>query len=483
VRDVSGPVVTVPADISLEATDADGETISYTGFSATDAKDGVRSTTCAPASGSVFPVGATTVTCTATDTEGNTGTAGFVVSITDTTAPVLSVPAHVTVEATGPSTAVSFAGPSATDIVDVAGVAVTCSPASGSMLGLGDTAVSCAATDAHGNSATAAFTVSVLDTTAPVVTVADLRVPATSPDGTAVEYSSAASDALGTPTTTCLPLTGSIFAPESSTAVTCSATDLSGNIGTGTFTVTVSGALVSVDAAQGDTEVEVSADIFQAGDYAVISAGRPDQEVRYIAGLGSIILAAPLTRSHPAGSTVSVTTPPLGDVVAPTISAQPATALPIGVPASATVSCTDAGVGVESCDAPVFDTSAAGSRSVTMRAWDFNGNLRTLVIDYTVAAAPSIPTPGGNTPGTPTPGGQTPGSPTQGTPTPGVPTPAVLEPGALSPVAELALPGRDNLAATGVVGFSLTIWLALLLLVAGAGVLGGRRSRRQAPQG
>ena len=42
--------------------------------------------TCTPASGSVFEVGATTVSCTARDGAGNTRTRAFVLTLVDTTA-------------------------------------------------------------------------------------------------------------------------------------------------------------------------------------------------------------------------------------------------------------------------------------------------------------------------------------------------------------------------------------------------------------
>ncbi|MFI8814957.1 MULTISPECIES: HYR domain-containing protein [unclassified Streptomyces] len=72
VNDVNAPVVTVD-DRTVRAKDDDGVRISYTA-TATDAQDGTLPVTCSPASGSLFPVGATTVTCSATDTAGNTAT-------------------------------------------------------------------------------------------------------------------------------------------------------------------------------------------------------------------------------------------------------------------------------------------------------------------------------------------------------------------------------------------------------------------------
>jgi hypothetical protein len=71
VNDVDIPVVTVD-DRTARAPDDDGARISYTA-TATDPQDGELPVTCAPPSGSLFPVGTTTVTCSATDSAGNTG--------------------------------------------------------------------------------------------------------------------------------------------------------------------------------------------------------------------------------------------------------------------------------------------------------------------------------------------------------------------------------------------------------------------------
>ncbi|WP_371624745.1 VWA domain-containing protein [Streptomyces sp. NBC_01116] len=71
VNDVDVPVVTVD-DRTARAPDDDGTRIDYTA-TATDPQDGALPVTCAPPSGSLFPVGTTTVTCSATDSAGNTG--------------------------------------------------------------------------------------------------------------------------------------------------------------------------------------------------------------------------------------------------------------------------------------------------------------------------------------------------------------------------------------------------------------------------
>ena len=64
--DATPPIITVPADITTEATSGSGATVTYS-FSATDPDDAVLSQSCSPSSGSTFGLGTTTVNCTATD--------------------------------------------------------------------------------------------------------------------------------------------------------------------------------------------------------------------------------------------------------------------------------------------------------------------------------------------------------------------------------------------------------------------------------
>ncbi|MEU2572397.1 HYR domain-containing protein [Streptomyces anulatus] len=71
VNDIDVPGVTVD-DRTARAPDDDGARIAYTA-TATDPQDGALPVTCTPPSGSLFPVGTTTVTCSATDSAGNTG--------------------------------------------------------------------------------------------------------------------------------------------------------------------------------------------------------------------------------------------------------------------------------------------------------------------------------------------------------------------------------------------------------------------------
>src|SRR2546425_6569867 len=150
------------AAITVEATDPSGTVVSWNDPAAADIVDGNVPVVCNPASGRRFPLGITTVQCTATDAHGNTGRASFSVTVEDTTPPVISgVPSDITATATSSAGAVvNYSNPTATDIVDGT-LPVNCSPASGSTFPIGQTAVHCVATDVHGNRSSANFNVSV----------------------------------------------------------------------------------------------------------------------------------------------------------------------------------------------------------------------------------------------------------------------------------------------------------------------------------
>src|SRR5206468_4103031 len=161
-QDTTPPTVTAPPPIVVEATSAAGAVATFTA-SATDIVDGTVATACSPASGSTLPLGLTLITCFATDSHGNTGSASFHVTVLDTTPPIVTVPPAIAAEAASAAGAAVTFTASASDIVD-GSVATTCSPASGSTFGIMPTLVNCSATDAHGNTGSASFHVTVQDT-------------------------------------------------------------------------------------------------------------------------------------------------------------------------------------------------------------------------------------------------------------------------------------------------------------------------------
>lgn len=240
VQDATKPVVTVPADVTEEATGPNGAVATWDAVTARDDVDATVAVTCNRRSGAVFPLGTTTVTCSATDQAGNTGDSSFTVTVEDTTAPVVDVPESITKEATSAAGAAAAFSASAHDVVDGA-VDVTCDPASGSTFALGATTVICDATDGAGNTGTDSFTVTVKDTTAPVVTVpADRAAEATGATGAKVAYGDvSAVDVVDGPLDpSCTKASDTTF-PLGTTTVTCTATDAAGNVGTASFVVEV----------------------------------------------------------------------------------------------------------------------------------------------------------------------------------------------------------------------------------------------------
>ena len=272
VGDTSKPVVTVPANKTVEATSASGAAVTFAS-TATDVVDGVLAVTCVPISGGTFAIGVTTVTCSATDAHGNKGSSSFTITVQDTSPPVVSVPANLTIEATSAAGASATFTSSASDIVS--GITpVNCSPASGSTFAIGTTTVTCISTDGKSNQGTNSFTVTVRDTTPPVLTVpANIVAEATKPQGAVVGFNASSSDLVsGSPAVTCAPLSGSTFA-LGTTTVTCSTQDARANSTTKTFTVTVQDTTVPTITVPFDMVVEATG---AAGAVATYSTSATD---------------------------------------------------------------------------------------------------------------------------------------------------------------------------------------------------------------
>lgn len=243
VTDALPPVVNCPADI-LKPTDP-GASNAVVRFIATamDNLPGVSAPSCVPPSGSVFPLGSSTVTCSARDASGNNGSCTFMVTVVDREPPVVTVPANMTLTVSGKqkSKVVTFA---ATVRDNVPGATVACVPPSGASFPIGVTAVTCIGTDTSGNKATNGFTVTILrnvvDNRPPVVTVpANMTVPNDRGTNSAiVTYSVTVTDDQPGATVACAPVSGSRF-PLGTTRVVCVGADTAGNKSTNGFNITV----------------------------------------------------------------------------------------------------------------------------------------------------------------------------------------------------------------------------------------------------
>jgi hypothetical protein len=159
VVDATGPALIVPGALIAEATSALGAVVNFTA-TASDPGYPDPVVTCDLASGATFPLGTTIVTCRASDAAGNESSASFTVTVRDTTAPGLTVPQGLVLDAF--STRQLSYTVTATDAVDPSPV-ISCTPPPGSSVSVGiDVVVTCTATDAFGNAASASFTVEVL---------------------------------------------------------------------------------------------------------------------------------------------------------------------------------------------------------------------------------------------------------------------------------------------------------------------------------
>jgi hypothetical protein len=156
VVDVTPPTPICPANIT-QANDVDlcSAVVTFA-ISATDNCPGVT-VAAVPPSGSVFPVGETEVTVTATDGSGNTDDCLFTVAVVDTQNPVVTCPDEVEVTFINPSEATAEFEATATDNCD-ADPTVWCDPPSGSTFYIGANTITCYAEDEAENKDTCDFT-------------------------------------------------------------------------------------------------------------------------------------------------------------------------------------------------------------------------------------------------------------------------------------------------------------------------------------
>jgi hypothetical protein len=242
VNDMQSPTVSCPANIT-RSNDANmcSAVVTYTTPTANDNCSGA-SVVCNPPSGTAFPKGVTTVTCTATDASNNTANCSFTVTVNDTQAPSITCPANIITASDGKqcTTVVNYAAPQTSDNCPGT-INVSCTPSSGSTFVKGVTTVNCTATDTSNNSASCSFTVTVTDMTAPTITCPANITKTTDANqcSAVVNFTATASDNCPGSTTSCTPPSGSAFA-KGVTTVNCQATDANGNQSAMcSFTVTV----------------------------------------------------------------------------------------------------------------------------------------------------------------------------------------------------------------------------------------------------
>lgn len=238
VVDNTPPIIDVPANLVVPV--ESGRTnarVNYT-FATHDEFPGPVITTSEPPSGSRFPIGVTTVVLTATDGAGNRRTARFTVTVVDDVPPTIDCPSDLTrFNDTNSRSAVVRFTVTAND--NLPGVAVTCTPASGSAFPIGSTVVTCTARDAAGLTNFCHFEITVRDLP-PVVLIPTNLLVVAEPGlcSAAVPYSVRVADNAPGWSLVCSPPPGTQF-PVGATPVICTAADTAGNRVTNTFTVRV----------------------------------------------------------------------------------------------------------------------------------------------------------------------------------------------------------------------------------------------------
>jgi len=142
----------MPANLSVNATSASGAVVTYAPPTGTDEAGEAPTVSCSLVSGSTFPIGTTTVTCSAMDADDTPSTvsASFTVTVNDTDLGLSGLPANISAMATSSSGAVvTYQAPIAVDEAgDSPAATVSCTPASGATFPVGTTTVTCTATSA-----------------------------------------------------------------------------------------------------------------------------------------------------------------------------------------------------------------------------------------------------------------------------------------------------------------------------------------------
>ncbi|MCP4565968.1 MAG: HYR domain-containing protein, partial [FCB group bacterium] len=161
VEDTEPPELLLPEDITaLNDPGQCGALVSYE----VDVTDNCSGATmaCSPVSGYYFEVGITSVTCIGLDTQGNADTGIFLITVVDTTPPVINCPSdmHVANFPDQCGAPVDFNIEAADNCSDVT---VTTFPESGSFFEKGETPVKILAVDDAGNKDSCEFIISVHD--------------------------------------------------------------------------------------------------------------------------------------------------------------------------------------------------------------------------------------------------------------------------------------------------------------------------------
>jgi hypothetical protein len=230
VRDENIPTISCPASATIQVSAV--PPVTEYGVSAGD-DCGEPAISCSPPVGSLV-LGQNRVTCTATDGSGNVANCSFDAYLNASPIPACS-PVSVVADASCQATVSLGAG-----TIDPDRDSVSCqqAPATGEPLGLGEHEVRLVCTDDHGGSASCTTQATVVDRTSPVLACPGNQVLECRGGQATLAFETSAQDNCGTTALACeYPSGGSL--PFGTVVNHCSATDLSGNRSSCSFTVEV----------------------------------------------------------------------------------------------------------------------------------------------------------------------------------------------------------------------------------------------------
>jgi uncharacterized repeat protein (TIGR01451 family) len=193
IADTTDPMISAPPNVSVNTgpgASSCGAFVSDATLGTATASDGcsasVTVTRTGVPAGNNFPVGTTQITYKADDGHGHTKEAYQFVTVTDNTAPVISVPASVEVNAPANSCSANVDPGTATATDNCAGVTVAGVRSDAQPLNapypVGTTTITWTANDAHGNSASGTQTVKVNDVTPPTIVLTTNAISLGSPN-------------------------------------------------------------------------------------------------------------------------------------------------------------------------------------------------------------------------------------------------------------------------------------------------------------
>ena len=286
VLDTTAPTIIAPGEIILEAASLDENEVYLGEASVIDNGEIISITNDAPPK---FGLGETTVIWLASDASGNIVSAEQIVSVIDTAPPEIISPEDIVFEAQSADSNVVDTGlPAVHDIQDVS--------ISGDLpqaFPIGNTIITWTATDASGNSASSTQTISVVDTTPPILSVPDdVRIEAAGMAENSVDLGEITAEDVSE--IVLVSNDAPVSFPFGDTEVIWTVRDAAGNSATALQTVSVVDTVPPRILAPADVTAEAA-----GPDGASVDSGRPT--ISDLVEIGSVTNDAPA--SYPIGMT------------------------------------------------------------------------------------------------------------------------------------------------------------------------------------